>query len=117
MRSVNGALHVPGAEEAMGGRVAGYLKGRARDVLAAAADGYAARLVDQPFLGGDSPMASDIWLYPALHWIARGTALADQNAPEICATLTSSRPALADWMHRFRAVPGIADTYPPHWRT
>ncbi|MDX8350654.1 glutathione S-transferase family protein [Cognatiyoonia sp. IB215446] len=85
--------------------------------LADACDEYASRLAHQPFLGGDSAMASDIWLYPALHWIARGTALAGPKAPEICTSLTSSRPALADWMDRFRAVPGVADTYPPHWRT
>ena len=98
------------------------LRGTAHDTatlasLADACDGYAARLAHQSFLGGDSPMASDIWLYPALHWIARGTALAGPNTPEACTSLTSSRPALAAWMHRLRAVPGVADTYPPHWRT
>ncbi|WP_299685658.1 SprT family zinc-dependent metalloprotease [uncultured Tateyamaria sp.] len=36
-------LMVPGAPEAMGPRVAGYLKARARDTLAAASDHYAAR--------------------------------------------------------------------------
>jgi glutathione S-transferase len=96
------------------------LRGTANDdaaltTLATACDAYAQTLDTQPFLGGASPMASDIWLYPALHWIARGVALAD-NPPAICATLTSSRPPLEAWMDRMAAVPGVADTYPPHWR-
>ena len=37
-------LLVPGPQDAMGRRVAGYLKARARDVLAGASDHYAARL-------------------------------------------------------------------------
>jgi len=39
-----GGLHVPGPAERVGPRLAGYLKQRARDRLAAACDGYAARL-------------------------------------------------------------------------
>lgn len=84
--------------------------------LAAACDAYAQTLATQPFLGGASPMASDIWLYPALHWIARGVALAD-SPPQICVNLTSSRPPLQAWMNRIATLPGIADTYPPHWRS
>lgn len=97
------------------------LRGTANDdaaltTLATACDAYAQTLATQPFLGGASPMTSDIWLYPALHWIARGVALAD-NPPPFCATLTSSRPALQTWADRMAALPGVADTYPPHWLT
>lgn len=40
------------------------------DVLCREMDSYETRLSQQPYLGGSIPMASDIWLYPALHWIA-----------------------------------------------
>lgn len=43
-------LLVPGAADGMGPRVAGYLKARARDTLAAASDHYAARL-GRPYTG------------------------------------------------------------------
>ncbi|MEO1346883.1 MAG: SprT family zinc-dependent metalloprotease, partial [Pseudomonadota bacterium] len=43
-------LLVPGPQDAMGRRVAGYLKARARDVLAGASDHYAARL-GRPYTG------------------------------------------------------------------
>lgn len=85
--------------------------------LGTVCDIYADQLTGQPFLGGETPMTSDIWLYPALHWIARGVALAGDAAPETCVTLTSSRPALHDWMARMATLPGVADTYPPHWRS
>ncbi|MEM9871063.1 MAG: SprT family zinc-dependent metalloprotease [Pseudomonadota bacterium] len=44
VRLAGDQLLVPGAGDAMGRRVAGYLKARARDVLAAASDHYAGRL-------------------------------------------------------------------------
>lgn len=106
---------------AVTGTARALLRGTTHDeanlkTLAAACDVYAETLAMQPFLGGASPMASDIWLYPALHWIARGVALAD-NPPPICGTLTSSRPPLEAWLDRMATLPGVADTYPPHWRT
>ncbi|WP_170431524.1 glutathione S-transferase family protein [Ruegeria arenilitoris] len=85
--------------------------------LSAECDTFDARLAELPFLGGDTPMASDLWLYPAFHWIARGVQLSGPAVPATCATLTSCRPALAGWMQRFAALPGVADIYPPHWRS
>ena len=85
------------------------------DALSHAMDSYDVRLSQNPYLGGSIPMASDIWLYPALHWIARGVALSS-DAPAAIATLVSDRPFLNAWMDRFAALQGVEDTYPPHWR-
>ena len=60
-------------------------------------------------------MANDIWLYPALHWIARGV-VKSTAAPKAVARLTEDRPALSGWMTRMAVLPGVAETYPPHWR-
>lgn len=78
-------------------------------------DAWSARLARAPFLGGDTPMASDIWLYPALHWVARGVQLS-QEPPELIARLFDDRPPLAAWSARLAALPGVAGVHPPHWR-
>lgn len=80
-------------------------------------DALAPRLDASPFLGGDEPTASDIWLYPMLGWIARGVDRADAAAPTVARNLLTGRPWLAAWHERFAALPGVADTYPPHWRS
>lgn len=85
------------------------------DALCREVDTFDARLEQAPYLGGTVPMASDIWLYPALHWIARGVELSP-NAPSAIATLTSDRPSLNAWMTRFESLAGVDGTYPPHWR-
>lgn len=84
--------------------------------LEAETDAWCVRLEASNYLGGTAPMASDIWLYPALCWIARGVAL-NADPPETLTDIITSRPALAAWLARMDALPGVADTYPPHWRT
>ena len=86
-----------------------------RKALLIGVDSLSKTLENQGFLGGDTPMANDIWLYPALHWIARGVAKSDASPPSI-ARLTTDRPALATWIDRMAALPGVTETYPPHWR-
>ncbi|MEO3415739.1 glutathione S-transferase family protein [Roseovarius sp. CAU 1744] len=86
-----------------------------RDALLVGVDALSKTLETQHFLGGGTPMANDIWLYPALHWIARGVVKSGA-APLPIARLTEDRPALAAWMARIAALPGVAETYPPHWR-
>ncbi|MDD7908334.1 glutathione S-transferase family protein [Pseudovibrio exalbescens] len=86
-----------------------------RDALLSAADDIAETLESTDFLGGDAPMANDIWLYPALHWIARGV-VKSASPPEPVARLSEDRPSLKAWMKRMSALPGVAETYPPHWR-
>lgn len=85
------------------------------EALLSGADTLSNTLNDIHFLGGDVAMANDIWLYPALHWIARG-ADTSPDAPESVRRLTEDRPPLRKWMDRMTALPGVADTYPPHWR-
>ncbi|SFE30887.1 glutathione S-transferase family protein [Shimia marina] len=84
--------------------------------LEAETDAWCVRLEASNYLGGTAPMASDIWLYPALYWIGRGVAL-NANPPVSLTDFITSRPALAAWRARMAALPGVADTYPPHWRT
>ena len=98
----------------------GLLRGReisagAIATLTAEADRLENQLSSTGFLGGEAPMANDIWLYPTLHWVARGVALNAAPPPPI-ARLTASRPSLAAWMDLMAALPGVAGTYPPHWR-
>lgn len=92
------------------------IRGEAIAALEAGIDDWRARLDASDFLGGTIPMASDIWLYPALHWIARGVELSAAR-PQTLHDLIPSRPALAAWLARMAALPGVADTYPPHWRS
>ncbi|MDX8354022.1 glutathione S-transferase family protein [Cognatiyoonia sp. IB215182] len=84
------------------------------DVLEREADHLDARLASTAFLGGERPMASDIWLYPALRWIGRGVALSS-DPPKTLRDLVNARPALAAWDARLTAIPGVASTHPPHW--
>ena len=86
------------------------------DTLTGQMNALDARLADARFLGGAAPMAADCWLYPAIGWIARCVQLAGVDAPDTTRTLTTSRPALAAWRDRMAALPGVADTHPPHWR-
>ncbi len=85
------------------------------DDLLQAMDELNARLGETTYLGGDHLMANDIWLYPALHWIARGVQL-NSNAPLSLENLTRERKDIGAWMKRVSAEPGIAETYPPHWQ-
>ena len=83
------------------------------DELCHEVNSYDMRLGHHPYLGGSIQMASDIWLYPALHWIARGVGLSPDASPAIAA-LVSDRPSLGAWAERFAALPGAEHTYPPH---
>ncbi len=84
--------------------------------LVAWADTLSERLGSTPYLGGAHPMASDIWVYPALHWLARASVRAGAaTPPEIC-QITDARPNLTAWSARIAALPGVAGTCPPHWR-
>jgi len=99
----------------------GLIRGRGvaadtRAALVREMDAIDARLSDAPFLCGETPMASDCWFYPAVHWIARGVQLAGDAAPAEARDLTAIRPALAAWADRFAGLPGVTETYPPHWR-
>ena len=85
------------------------------DALLRALDNYSERLEAVPFLGGAQPMASDLWLYPAMHWINRGIELSDTPSGEI-QDFIDERQGIASWMGRFADLPGVAESYPPHWR-
>ncbi|WP_341367563.1 glutathione S-transferase family protein [Yoonia sp. BS5-3] len=112
---MEGDLRAPVAATAQGllrGRV---IEPATVEQLSRLMDGYEERLTELTFLGGETAMAADIWLYPALHWIARGVTLSDRPPPKI-ASLVQDRPAIEGWMIRMRELPGVDQTYPPHWR-
>ena len=73
------------------------------------------QLEGQPFIGGDQPTTADIWLYPTVHWIMRSLYLAG-NSPAELANFPQSHEHLNAWLARFRQLPGIEQTYPPHWK-
>lgn len=75
-----------------------------------------ARLAGAPYLNETTPMAADIWLYPALGWIGRGMVKTRDPVPPVLAKWRERHPALAEWQDRLAALPGVEATTPPHWR-
>ncbi len=74
-------------------------------------------LATQPWVRGDQLSAADIVYYPTLHRLLR--AARSKRAEEIGLSLESMpvrHPNLNDWKERLEELPGVADTYPPHWR-
>lgn len=78
--------------------------------------GLDARLAGREWLAGPAPTAVDVVHYPTLHRLLRAAGTA--RAPEVGLTLDlgATYPNLAAWERRLTALPGVADTYPPHWR-
>ncbi len=74
-------------------------------------------LASAPFVSGTAPRAADIWLHPLLGWLDRAVAVTTDLVPEALTRLCMDRPHLSAWRERFGALPGVTDTYPPHWRT
>ena len=80
------------------------------------ADDLSDRLQNQPFLSGDQPAVTDLWLYPSVGWIERAVEKSGNSAPKNITSLLKDRPSLENWQARLAALPGVAATYPPHWR-
>ncbi|MGZ2260203.1 glutathione S-transferase family protein [Roseobacter sp. A03A-229] len=73
-------------------------------------------LSTQPFLSGEHPGAADAVAFPHVRLIQR----AMETKPEIMTalglrSLTDLPPHIATWMARIEALPGVAETFPPHW--
>lgn len=85
------------------------------DQLLAGLDQIEARLSDTAFLSGNLPTAADCWLFPTLGWIDRAIAKTSNRVAPDLAEYAEARPALSAWRQRVMALPGVAETYPPHW--
>lgn len=92
--------------DALSEAVAGYLT---------ALDAIESQLAEADYVGPDGPSAADCWLYPTLGWIDRAVALTADPTDAALREHVIDRPALARWRARFGALPGVAETYPPHW--
>jgi hypothetical protein len=57
-------------------------------------------------------------LYPSIAWFARAIDKASVSGalPTATRALLDNRPVFDAWRDRIEALPGVALTYPPHWR-
>lgn len=81
-------------------------------------------LATNPWLAGDRYSAADIVTYPLIRFLERAAnkpdaADLDMNlfplVPDSGDT-SSAKPNLKDWVERFEELPGVRETYPPHWK-
>jgi len=73
-------------------------------------------LAQTPFLSGATPGAADAVAFPHVRLLQR----AMETKPQIMQDLGLSNLAdlsaeIASWVVRLEAVPGVAETFPPHW--
>lgn len=80
-----------------------------------ALDAIETELAENDYLGPGAPSAADCWLYPTLGWIDRALAMTADRTDAALRGHVIDRPALARWRARFGVLPGVADTFPPHW--
>ena len=90
---------------------------QAVETLCAEIDDLDRALAETVFVAGSAPNAADIWLFPVLGWLDRSVTVTTNHVPEPLTSLYRDRPFLSAWRERFGALPGGADTYPPHWRS
>ena len=75
-------------------------------------------LQDNAWLSGTAPSALEVVNYPTLHRLLR--AASKPLAPRVgleTDQFGQHYPSLMDWVARMEALPGIDETYPPHWRS
>ncbi len=88
----------------------------AAETLRTELTGLSQLLTKAPFLSGATPRAADAVAFPHVRLVQR----AMDTKPQIMQSL--GLPSLADlsvdiasWVARIEAVPGVAETFPPHW--
>lgn len=75
------------------------------------------RLALRPFLNGQAPSAADVWLFPTLGWIGRAASRTADPVPDAVLRWQAANGPLGLWQSRFAALPGVYDTFPPHWKS
>ena len=74
-------------------------------------------LTDRDWLAGNRLSAADIVTYPLLKFIER--AATREQTKELNLDLlpfAEKYPNLGQWLQKIEEIPGVRDTYPPHWR-
>jgi len=65
----------------------------------------------------DHVSAIDIMVYPSLMQLLRGLGKPEASPLDRApAQLRSDHAGIFAWLDRFAALPGVDETYPPHWR-
>ena len=86
-------------------------------VVVAELDGLAAAVADGGAVVGDALSAADLVWYCAVRYLERALTRPRAAAHGLGLWPLSARwSALAPWARRVEAIPGFADTFPPHWR-
>ncbi len=68
------------------------------------------------FLAGPNPSAADLWLYPLLGWLDRAIEMTTAEVPDDINTWSRDHKNIRAWRSRFAVLPGVGETYPPHWK-
>ena len=71
-----------------------------------------AGLMSGDYLAGDRVTAADFALYPHVAFLAR----LDKKVPAF-GLMAARAPRIRDWTARIEAMPFVARTIPPHWKT
>jgi glutathione S-transferase len=76
-----------------------------------------ALLQDQPYLVGTRPSAADAVVFPEIRLIQRAVETCHDVMDQLGFGFPPDLyPHLSAWKDRFSALPGVADTMPPHWQ-
>ncbi len=73
-------------------------------------------LANQDWLACAAPSAADIVYYPTVHRLLRAAGKSIAQEHGLSATPLQDYPSVSAWLERMRALPGVDETYPPHWR-
>jgi glutathione S-transferase len=74
------------------------------------------RLGAHSWLVGDGPSAADIVYYPTVHRLLRAASKPIAQSHGLAKSPLEAYLAVSTWLDRMRALPGVDETYPPHWR-
>ena len=88
----------------------------AMHIVAGEARTIEGRLSKSDWIVGETVSAADLAIYPCIKLLHR--VLMRPEAQELSARFLPAEihyPALARWMQRVEALPGFANTWPPHW--
>jgi len=73
-------------------------------------------LSSQPFLSGQRPGAADAVAFPHVRLLQRAMDTKPGIVKALGLTdLPALSPAIAAWVAAVEALPGVAETFPPHW--
>lgn len=71
----------------------------------------------EAWLIGKLPSAADVVLYPTVHRLLRATSKSGADGIGLAeASLRAAYGRVFEWLDRLAELPGVDETYPPHWR-